>query len=207
MSRKHLGRLSPIRLLDLGAADGRTMLEIRDLLGEGEYLGIERSRGLLASSVEMPAGLRLIEGDAERLPDDIMENSFDVVTALALLEHLADPLRAVAEVARVLRPGGIFIATCPVPFWDHVSGRLGLLQEKGHVSSMGKSRLLGTMRSAGLDVLEYRRFMFAPVGFLPYLGVRVPPGRSVGMDRVISGVGVFNWLFVNQCAAARKPRG
>lgn len=49
-----------------------------------------------------------IMADAERLP--FSDNSFDVVLSTGLLEHFIDPQPVVNEMARVLRPGGLFIS-------------------------------------------------------------------------------------------------
>jgi SAM-dependent methyltransferase len=58
----------------------------------------------------------LQEGNAERLP--FVADSFDLVYCLAALHHIGDPARAVAEMARVCRPGGRVVMSdlvVPVP--------------------------------------------------------------------------------------------
>jgi len=52
-----------------------------------------------------------------RLDDSIPlpESSMDCVVMLALLEHVADPGTLVREAARVLKPGGVLVATTPTP--------------------------------------------------------------------------------------------
>lgn len=50
------------------------------------------------------------------------ENSFDVVTAVELFEHLSNPLEVISEIARILRPGGLLWAT--TPHAKGISGRL-----------------------------------------------------------------------------------
>lgn len=59
--------------------------------------GLKRHRSLRAGAV----------GDIERLPFD--EDTFDVVSANMVMEHIAHPRTAVAEIRRILRPGGIFL--------------------------------------------------------------------------------------------------
>jgi SAM-dependent methyltransferase len=77
---------------------GRAALLVgTDLLGD--HL---RGNPLLASAVV---------ADAQSLP--FASDSFDLVTANMVLEHLAAPARVFAEVARVLRPGGRFIFVTP----------------------------------------------------------------------------------------------
>jgi len=53
-------------------------------------------------------------GAAEVIP--ILARSCDTILCAAVLEHLAEPARAVSEMYRVLRPGGIVILTAPL-FW------------------------------------------------------------------------------------------
>jgi SAM-dependent methyltransferase len=52
-----------------------------------------------------------VRGDIGRLP--FRDNSFDVVTANWVVEHLDDPARQFAEIERVLKPGGVFIFHTP----------------------------------------------------------------------------------------------
>ena len=51
---------------------------------------------------------QFLVGDAEKLP--FADNQFDVVCSFGLLEHFKDPQTAITEMARVLKPGGLFFA-------------------------------------------------------------------------------------------------
>lgn len=192
------------KLLDFGAAEGRTLTVLSQQLKCGEYLGIEYSQDLVESAQNLPKNVTLKRGDVTQLPDDIELGSFDFVSALAVLEHLKMPLDAVREAYRVLRPGGLFIATCPVPFWDHISSKLGLLKEDHHETRMSRGHMRKIVKDAGLDIAGYRKFMWAPTAFLPYLRVPISPKLSLKWDRWIGSTGLFNWLFVNQILIARK---
>jgi len=65
----------------------------------------------------------------DQLPFD--DESFDVVTMLAVLEHLSHPKEIVVEMERVLRPGGAVVLTVPSPrakpVLEFLSFRLGLI--------------------------------------------------------------------------------
>ena len=52
---------------------------------------------------------------------------------------------------------------------------------------------------------EFGKFMWAPISFLPYLGVRVSPGMSLKIDALVGKLKIFNFLFVNQFVIGRKP--
>ena len=59
------------------------------------------------------------QGDAARLP--LPDASFDVATCQTMLMHLADPLAALKEMLRILRPGGLIVCVEPNNFWNLVA--------------------------------------------------------------------------------------
>jgi ubiquinone/menaquinone biosynthesis C-methylase UbiE len=102
--------LGPLREA-LAGAPGPTLLDIgggtgnyaRALAAEGwEPVVLDRSPEMLARAAAK--GLQTVEADAERLP--FADASFDAAMLVAMLHHVADPPRAVAEARRVVRPGG-----------------------------------------------------------------------------------------------------
>ncbi|MDE3113701.1 MAG: methyltransferase domain-containing protein [Chloroflexota bacterium] len=97
--------------LEIGAGSGRLLVR----------LGLERPYRLVALDYAVYSmravrenarrarrDARLVLGDARALP--LADASFDVVLSGGLLEHFRDPRPVVAEMARVLRPGGLFYA-------------------------------------------------------------------------------------------------
>lgn len=201
---RFLDAKKPLKVLDLGSADGLTLIELGRLLSNASFLGIEYSESLLRCVPTLPENMRIVRGDITSLPKEA-EGTYDLVCALAVLEHLEDPKKAVEEAARVLRPGGIFVATCPNPFWEGVSSKLGLLKGDHHSSVLGLGAMGKIAGECGLEVVSKERFMLAPVTFLPYLGLPVSPSGSLRLDKAVSRLVVFGWLFTNQCVIARKP--
>ncbi len=194
-----------LKILDLGAAEGRTLVKISDFLPGNEFIGIEYSQELISSDLVLPENIALVRGDVTKLPKRLAPQAFDVVSALAVLEHLGTPLDAVREAYRVLKPEGLFIATCPVPTWDHISNKLGLLKEDHHEIDMDRRLMTNIVNDAGFDLLEYRKFMWAPISFLPYLYIPISPMFSIKCDQWIETIKILNWLFVNQVVIGRKP--
>lgn len=194
-------------VLELGAAEGRTLLEMRRLLGGlGRYAGVELSDGLLAQAPALPPGVELLRADVTALPPDLEPGSFTLVTALALLEHLPDPAACVAEAFRMLRPGGVFVATCPHPLWDELAGHLRLVADEHHEQGLTGAAMVALAEQAGFEAAEFRPFMFSAVGLLPYLRVPITPRRALELDaRIRSAAPWADFGYVNQAVVARKP--
>jgi SAM-dependent methyltransferase len=96
-----LSRVSAPRILDFGC-------------GRGEVIEMGRQRGLEVYGVDRPGNvpsdrLKIMEG--HRIPFD--DAFFDVVISNQVFEHVADPPAALAEISRVLKPGGVFLALFP----------------------------------------------------------------------------------------------
>jgi SAM-dependent methyltransferase len=100
-----------LRLLDLGC---RTGALTQHYAAGNEVVGVDVDRVALEQAVER-LGIETVWADVEEgLP--FPDGSFDVVVAGELLEHLADPGAAVANVRRVLKPGGRFVGSVPNAF-------------------------------------------------------------------------------------------
>ncbi len=102
------------RVLDVGCGPGTITADLAAAVGpEGRVTGLDSAGGVLAQGRAAAAerGLRNVEftvGDVQALdhPDD----SFDVVHAHQVLQHLGDPVGALREMRRVCRPGGVVAA-------------------------------------------------------------------------------------------------
>jgi ubiquinone/menaquinone biosynthesis C-methylase UbiE len=89
------------RLLDAGCGKGRYARVILEQNPEARITGLDISEKMLAAA---PAGINRISGILTDLP--FASESFDGVYATESLEHAVDIERAIAELCRVLRPGG-----------------------------------------------------------------------------------------------------
>ncbi|GAB4575535.1 MAG: hypothetical protein Kow0077_27480 [Anaerolineae bacterium] len=102
-----LNRPAPV-LLDLGCGRGGVLEQLQDL-GTVRAYGIDPDFASLAEH-RLPDLARAV-ASAEAIP--VRSGVVDVVISAWVLEHLPDPARTFAEVARVLRPGGVFVALAP----------------------------------------------------------------------------------------------
>jgi ubiquinone/menaquinone biosynthesis C-methylase UbiE len=205
--QKHSIIKDSIRLLDLGAADGKTLAFMAAELPISDAVGVEYNQNLIDCAGDLISAenkTSLVRGDVTDLVA-INSASFDLVSALALLEHISDPSKVIAEAARVLKPGGLFVATSPVPFWDHIAVKTGLLKEDHHECDMHAEKFKSFVHAqTDLELVEFRPFMFAPIGVLPYLGLQPSPSTSLKIDAALHSIRIFDWLFVNQFVVARK---
>lgn len=97
--------VAPRRVLDAGCGRGDFAQRLAD--AGMDVVGLDQSERMV--ELTRARGIDAVVGDIERLPFD--EASFDVACANHVLYHLPDVDRGIAELARVLRPGGRLVAT------------------------------------------------------------------------------------------------
>jgi SAM-dependent methyltransferase len=98
------------RVLDLGCRYGT--LTARYVVGN-DVVGVDVDKEALDTAAAL--GIETIWADVEE-PLPLEDETFDVVVAGELLEHVRDPDALVAEAHRVLRPGGTFVGSVPNAF-------------------------------------------------------------------------------------------
>ncbi len=101
-------------VLDVATGTGRLPRALlRQPAFEGRVIGLDLSRRMLREAVQMTAQfadrLTYIWQDARRLPFD--DGTFDAVTCLEALEFTPNPQDVLAELVRVLRPGGVLVTS------------------------------------------------------------------------------------------------
>jgi len=170
-----LGPHRPASVLDLGCGTGQLLQRTRDDLAPRRLVGCDFSAGMLGqararvdAAPSAPTTAVLVRGDAMRLP--FRDGAFDAVVSTEAFHWFPDHDAAIAEIHRVLAPGGTLIL-------GFVNPPLGVVSEAIHVAS----RLLGTpmrwptasalrrkLERGGFAVVSQRRIFRIP-GFL------VPP--------------------------------
>jgi SAM-dependent methyltransferase len=110
--------MSGVSVLDCGCGPGSITCDIAQRIAPGEVIGLDANLEQLQLAARRAEDLRLgniefRQGSVYSLPFE--EARFDAVFSHALLEHLAQPQRAVHEFFRVLKPGGA-LGVC-TPDW------------------------------------------------------------------------------------------
>ena len=95
-------------LLDVGCGPGTITADLARIVAPGEVRGLDRSEAVVAQAAEAAAGpgnVSFATGDVYAI--DAPDAAYDVVHAHQVLQHLSDPVAALAEMRRVCRPGGL----------------------------------------------------------------------------------------------------
>jgi ubiquinone/menaquinone biosynthesis C-methylase UbiE len=169
-------RLRPMsRVLDVGCGYGADAATIAYRVAGGTVVGVDLSHTMIDEAKRRTEGrgldLSFQVADAARLP--FPEDTFDASRAEAVLEHMSNPERAVAEMARVTRPTGRVVALDidhGMTLLDHPDRRTTrlILDATADAVATGWAgrqlrRLFG---QAGLTEVAVRTHtMFAPGGF------------------------------------------
>lgn len=95
------------RALDIGCGNGEVIRNM-NLLG-WQFEGVEFNE--TAVDICRSAGLKVFHGDIYKA--SFKEDTFDLITAHHLIEHIPDPERFVSEISRILKPGGKFVIQTP----------------------------------------------------------------------------------------------
>ncbi|MCB0478137.1 MAG: class I SAM-dependent methyltransferase [Crocinitomicaceae bacterium] len=140
------------KVADIGCGYGRNK-ELVESLG-GEWVGVEPFEG----------GAHTVVASAEDLPFE--DNSFDVVIMDAVLEHIPDVGKAIAEVGRILKPDGVFVGY--VAFmecfheisYSHLSFKA--LEHYSNINGMKLEKISGGS-AFGIDY--HLRVLFYPMPF------------------------------------------
>jgi SAM-dependent methyltransferase len=161
-----LGRLEPgTRLLDVGCGPGTITADLATRVAPGPVIGVDREPSVIAEAETRgaaPSNVEFRTGDVYALA--FPDASFDVVHAHQVLQHLTDPVAALSELRRVLRPGGIlavrdsdyggFVWAPADPLLDRWNALYHDVCRRNGADADAGRHLLGWARAAGFTEIE-----------------------------------------------------
>jgi len=194
--------IRPRRILDYGCGEGRYLDILHERFPDAHIVGADVSRvGLDISAKTRPwAEYRMINGTAAVTEPD---GSFDLISSVEVLEHVADVKATIAEMARLTAPGGTVVITTPCANrWSiewlamRISGGLQrssdgygrfASDEPGHLRRLTSDELTQLLGEAGLETTKtfFRGQVFAyPLSY-----------RCAGLlpNRVRVAIGMLDW--------------
>ena len=153
-------------VLDVGCGAGATLQWLRQTGRCQVAVGIEMMES--AASIARERVDQVFVGDANLLVESAFDaQSFDVVLCLDVLEHLVDPWAFVAKLPRLLKPGGLVVASLPnvrhlrvvLPLllagrWRYETS--GIL-DRTHLRFFTRETALELLSGGGLKVQQWRR--------------------------------------------------
>lgn len=116
----HIIARQPGSLLEIGCSSARGFRQLSVLGFGGAYTGMEPSADLIEQNRKLHPSAKWVAASVYELP--FPEGSFEMIYSEYVLEHLVYPAKALAEIARVLRPGGEALLLFPD---FQCSGRMG----------------------------------------------------------------------------------
>jgi ubiquinone/menaquinone biosynthesis C-methylase UbiE len=140
-------------VLEIGCGAGRAIEFIAARAPEGHVTGLDLSRAMVRAAGRhngqaIEAGRVAIRlGDVARLP--CVDRQFDKILSIHTLYFWPDPARAVAELARVLKPGGLLALTFS-------SGKVGAPEGAG-VQAVVRDRVIPAMERSGFTTVRVER--------------------------------------------------
>jgi ubiquinone/menaquinone biosynthesis C-methylase UbiE len=155
-----LRRIPQCRLLDIGCGwEAKFLLDVEPYIAYG--VGIDFKAPFIQTEKLTTMRVRL----AETLP--FADNSFDIVTMLAVLEHLEHPQSMLWEINRVLRPNGFLVGTVPSnmakPVLEFLSYRLGIVNKneiRDHKAYYNRNSIVALLSTNGFMDIKHQYFQF-----------------------------------------------
>ncbi|MBN1263789.1 MAG: class I SAM-dependent methyltransferase [Candidatus Pacebacteria bacterium] len=211
-----LGPISGGKILEVGCGGGSFARAIKRHRPELEVLGCDLSREVITEAKKKDSGVEYRQADIYCLP--FKETSFEAVVSFDVFEHLERPGQALAEVFRVLRPGGLLHFFAPIEgnsltLFQLFSQRLYRIKKEytGHVQAYTLRSLQELLIKIGFSFREARfscfyLYQLVDLGYFGFLKLR---GRNAAVsvegyldfaagsfyDRLLGlGKSLFGWL-------------
>lgn len=143
-------------VVDIGAGDGSFLKEMQTL-GFTDLVGFELS---LEARKAAPSSIRDQLRPAPFSTRDLAAESFSLVTAFQVLEHVSDPAACFRDVLRLLKPGGVFLAVShDYHSWtNRLMGDRSPICDVQHYQLFSKNSMVTGLRGAGFSNVRVSSF-------------------------------------------------
>jgi 2-polyprenyl-3-methyl-5-hydroxy-6-metoxy-1,4-benzoquinol methylase len=142
-------------------------------------------------------GCRGLVADALSLTDTFTEGEFDLVVSSECIEHTPNPMAAITEMTKVLKPGGFLSLSTPNILWQPVvrsASALNLRAFSGYENFSSWNSISKAMKQNGMTIIEKRGLHLWPF----QLGLH---RLSTWSDRYLQGL---RFLMINICVLGQK---
>ena len=148
-------------ILDLGCGEGVTLERVAKRFPKKNVVGLD-----LCSENTMICrqhNLRVIDGDVNLLP--FPAKTVDCCLFLEVIEHLAQPEPVLAEINRILKPGGVLFIIFPNDFMCKIARLLTLkikeaFYDVGHLKQWTPSSIRKTLKNQRFEIVKQRSLPF-----------------------------------------------
>jgi SAM-dependent methyltransferase len=147
------------RLLDVGCGTGALLRELSRSHPAAKLAGVDPVPEMLAvARRRLSPEVELLEGCAERLP--FAGERFDVIVSCNMFHYLRQPAAALAEMGRVLRPGGRLVITdwCDDYLACRICNVYLRLFDRAHFRMYGQRECARLLREAGYEDVRVDRY-------------------------------------------------
>lgn len=189
------------RILEVGAGPGNFAACLERWFPDSKLTALDLEDELVRYAAARVPSAAFIRASSERIP--LASNTFDIVSALQVIEHFESPENFLSEVARVLRPGGLFLMATPNT--RGIGARLrgdawqGIRDD--HVSLREPAKWRNALSSSGFECLSDGTTLF---NGLPVIG---RPPFSLPFLALQSAAGWFPWELGESYMAVARLKG
>ena len=185
------------KVLEIGCGSGAFARAVKKHRPELTVIGGDINSKALRAAKKIGEGVDYRKADAHRLP--FKDSSLEAIVAFDVWEHLEKPRRALREVFRVLKPGGIFHTFVPIEGERLVLHRLlpspvfaAKRKYGGHIQAFTRKDVMRLVTSAGLEIKKadyscYWLHQLVDLGYFNFL--RLTKGAGCSVESYLAGSG------------------
>ena len=182
------------QFLDAGSGGGH-FSQAADSLG-AKVVSLDVGINLL-KQVGTRSGGKKVLGSTLELP--LKKNLFDIVLSTEVIEHTPDPIKAIRELSKVVKPGGILLITVPCRLWNPIVKLATVLKLRpygGYENFLWPHELRHSLEKHGFTIEVLTGF-----NFCPYFSKKIDHLFNY-FDKAYGEK--MPWLMVNVAVRARK---